>query len=154
MICRGVIGRREAGFESGEGSHGGSACDCVDLNWQQTLRRALRLVSRGGRRVDVLLPPGGRLRHGDVLCEAPVPIAVCVEEIAVLSIQFVDAKQAGRLAFDLGNRHLPAQVTGDAILTPDDGPARALAQEHGLCWKIVPARFYPEPILLETFARR
>jgi urease accessory protein UreE len=60
---------------------------------------------------------------------------------------------AGRLAFHLGNLHLPAQVTHDAILTPDDGPARAAAEQFGLPWAATVQRFYPEPVTLDQLMK-
>ncbi|MDB5326187.1 MAG: UreE urease accessory protein C-terminal domain [Phycisphaerales bacterium] len=123
------------------------------MNWEQTLRRSLRLTSRGGVKVDVLLPPGRRLAHADVLAEGLPAIGVCVEEIDVLAIQVVDPVLRGRLAFHLGNLHVAAQITPQSILTPDDGPARAAADLFGLSFAVESARFYPEPVTLDRVFR-
>lgn len=123
--------------------------DWVDVNWEQTLRRSLRLTSRGGQKVDVLLPPGGRLAHADVLADGPPAVAVCLEEIDVLAIQVTDPILRGRLAFHLGNLHVAAQIMPTSILTPDDGPARAAADLFGLSFAVETTRFYPEPVTLD-----
>jgi urease accessory protein len=143
VICRAVIGRVDDPAIERAG------IDWVDVGWQQTLRRALRLVSQGGRRVDVLLPPGGRLSHGDVLAAGPPVVAVRLATIAVLCIHAGDPVTLGRIAFDLGNRHVPVQITPDGLLTPDDGPARGVAASHGLACETIESRFYPEPVTLD-----
>lgn len=144
MICRDVLG-----YVHDEEAE----LDWVKVSWEQSLRRALRLVSRGGERVDVLLPPGQRLKQGDVLAYSPDTIAVQMETIAVIAIQTPNALMAARLAFHLGNLHLPAQVTADAIFTPDDGPARSAAEQFGLTWTPATARFYPEPVTLNPLTK-
>lgn len=140
MICRGPVGCV---------AEDAAGVDWVDMDWTHTLRRALRLTSRGGRRVDVLLPPGGRLKHGDVLVGEDVPVAVWLMTIDLLEIRCIDPIIRARVAFDLGNQHLPAQMTPRSILTPDDGPARAIAAARHAEIEVIHHRFYPEPVVLE-----
>lgn len=145
MICRAVVGRIDDATDAG--------VDWVEIDWKQSLRRALRLTSGNGRSVDVLLPPGGRLRQGDVLFAGPPVIAVRIEAIDVLRVEVSDVATLGRLAFDLGNRHLPAQFYGSAVIVIDDGPTRQLAAAYGLPFAVERLRFYPEPVLLDAFGR-
>jgi urease accessory protein len=140
VICRGSLGRVE---------DDALGVDWVDIDWTHTLRRAMRLVSRAGRRVDVLLPPGGRLAHGDLLVVGETPVAVWLAEIDLLKIVCPDPVVRARVAFDLGNLHLPAQMTPVSILTPDDGPARQIAHARHAEIEPVRQRFYPEPVVLE-----
>src|SRR5690242_9348246 len=116
MICRVVLGTV---------SDDTPAVDWVEIDWPQTLRRALRLVSNAGKRVDVLLPPGGRLRHGDVLFTSSTgQIAVFLRTCDVLALRPADKKSGLRLALWLGNLHLSAEVSENVVYTPDDGPAQ------------------------------
>ncbi|MGC4033886.1 MAG: hypothetical protein QM754_19570 [Tepidisphaeraceae bacterium] len=140
-----MVGQIESDAEEG--------VDWVEIDWKQSLRRALRLTSVGGSRVDVLLPPGGRLRQGDVLFAGPPKIAVRIEIVDCLRIQVSDSATLGRLAFDLGNRHLPAQFFGNEMVVIDDGPTRQLAASFGLPFAAERLRFYPEPVLLDAFGR-
>jgi urease accessory protein len=121
--------------------------DWVDLDYLQTTRRALRLRSRSGVKVDVLLPRGQTLRHGDVLCESPL-VAVWVKPAAVLILRPATPAQAMTLAATLGNQHLPIEIDGDALITLDDGPTREIAADLDVAYAVELRRFHPNPRLM------
>ncbi len=137
MLCERVIGKV---------ADDATEVDWVDIDYAQTTRRALRLKSRAGRAVNVLLPRGATLRHGDLLNESP-PIAISVRPIPILVLRPTSLSQAMTLAALLGNQHLPLEFADDALLTPDDGPARQIAAELNISISVEPRRFHPSPLL-------
>jgi urease accessory protein len=74
-----------------------------------------------------------RLRDGDVLyADERVVIAVDVAADDVLVFRPATIASAIALAHALGNRHLPIQVDGDAIVVRFDPLLEALGAEHGV----------------------
>jgi len=138
MICREILGTV---------SEDAANVDWIEIDWPQTLRRALRLVSNAGKRVDILLPPGGRLRHGDVLFDSPNGrIAVYLRTCDVLALRPSGAEIGYRLMLRLGNQHLLAEVDGNVVYTPDDGPAQMLAEQLNVPFSRVRRRFFPDVV--------
>jgi urease accessory protein UreE len=135
MICERVIGHV---------TDDAANVDWIDITWLQTVRRALRLKSRSGRAVDILLPRGAQLRHGDVVATVDgVPLAIWVGPCELLILQTANVAQASLVALELGNLHVAVEVQGDRLLTPDDGPAREIAHRHSIAFSTCVGRFHP-----------
>jgi urease accessory protein len=119
--------------------------DWVEIDWSQTVRRALRLTSRAGLRVNVQLPRGHEtLRDGDVLAEVGgATLAVRVRPTPLLRMRPATMGQMGRLCAELGNQHVPLAVDEDVVTTLDDGPIRELADRFGVTWSVEVGPFHP-----------
>ena len=95
-------------------------------------RRLLRLPSSAGD-LGVVLDGGLRLRDGDVLvADARHVIAVGVEPEDVLIAYPGSIGQAVEIAHALGNRHIPVQRDGDAIVVGYADALRALLESSGV----------------------
>lgn len=121
--------------------------DPVEVAWHELDRRALRKTTRAGRLLRILLPPGGVLRHGDVLAEderGRVVVVVDVPETEVLVARPRTFEETGVLALELGNLHVPTQVTpaGELLFVPD-GPVEALLSRLGVPHDRQVRRFEP-----------
>lgn len=117
----------------------------VEIAWRDTVRRALRLTSESGRRVNVLLERNHATLHdGDVLAIIDDrQLVVRVRESDLLRLAPTTLRQMAELAAELGNQHVPIEFDGDAILTLDDGPVRALADRLGVSFVATRAAFHP-----------
>lgn len=135
MLCEQVIGRVADDDVS---------VDWVEIDPIQTTRRALRLVSRAGREVNILLPRNTTLRHGDLLSNDP-HVAIFVRPIDVLVLRPESIEQASRVAAELGNLHVLIEFDEATILTPDDGPSRQIADELGASYAVERRRLHPDP---------
>jgi urease accessory protein UreE len=121
--------------------------DLLPLSWDECLRRALRGRTRGGRDVRLLLPPGLRLRHGDVLLRSAsgaVLLAVDVKPCELLRARPGSVGELAALAYELGNLHAPVQILdANALLTIPDGPIEALLGDLNLPYAVTFRRFEP-----------
>jgi urease accessory protein len=104
----------------------------VTLDWEQRRRRRIRLTMDGAdRRLLLDLPRAGRLRDGDGLAIAGggfVRVVAALEP--VLEIR-AGSTSLARLAYHLGNRHLPLQISADVLIAPRDPAAADLARSLG-----------------------
>jgi urease accessory protein UreE len=115
--------------------------DWVDLTWQQC-GRIVQKESRGERKVRVLLPPGQRARHGDLLLDdGVIAIAINVVPCEVVVVQSTDPI----LTFELGNLHCPTEITEARIIFVEDGPAMEALEKLGHRWSREIRRFQPRP---------
>ena len=93
-----------------------AAVDTVRLDYDQRHRRRIVLATEGGRAVLLDLARATPLREGDGL-QLDDGGVVCVvardEQLAELHAH--DAGDLARIAWHLGNRHLPAQFLGERI---------------------------------------
>ncbi len=95
-------------------------------------KRVLRFTTSAG---DVGLRYTGaeRLRDGDVVfADERVVVAVSVDPDDVLVLRPHTIPAAIEIAHALGNRHLPLQLRGDAIVVRYDPLIEALAAERGV----------------------
>ena len=94
-------------------------------------KRVLRL--RGAEReIGLRLEDGARLRDGDVIyADASHVVAVAVEPDDVLVCRPSGIAQALAVGHALGNRHLPMQIDGDAIVVRYDRLVDDLFTELG-----------------------
>jgi urease accessory protein len=108
------------------------AVDRVALDFDHRHRRRILLRTDGGRDMLLDLPEALRLRHGDglqldnggvVLVEAPP------EDL--LEIHTHDEGELVRIAWHLGNRHLPVQVLGDRLRIRADHVIQAMVERLG-----------------------
>jgi urease accessory protein UreE len=138
LFCERVVGRLDDDR---------AAAEAVEVAWHQTVRRALRLVSDRGRPVDILLPHGHPpLAHGDILHDrGPEPVVVRVPAITLLRLRPPGNREALELGLALGNAHLPVEMCGGDVLTPDDGPTREIADRLGVPWTACHRPFHPRP---------
>lgn len=127
------------------GSWSGPASDSVTLDYEERHRRRLTMRGSGGIQFLLDLPRATLLRDGDgLLLEDGRVIRVYAAAEPLLEVQAVSMAALVRLAWHLGNRHLPTQLLGDRLrIRPDHVIAAMLEQLGGRVSK-VEAPFDPE----------
>lgn len=109
--------------------------DTVTVAWHECAARALRKSTQAGRPVSVLIPIGHSLRDGDVLTDdaRENAVRVHVPPCDVWLITPTDACQLAIIAIELGNLHVPVEVTPvGELLTVPDGPTRQVLDRYGV----------------------
>src|SRR5947209_17749849 len=95
--------------------------DQVVLDFDHRHRRRIALDTEAGQELLLDLPDTVRLRDGEgLLLEGGGIVRVVAAEEALLEIQADDADALVRIAWHLGNRHLPVQLVPGAILIRAD----------------------------------
>ena len=90
--------------------------DRVALDQDHRYRRRFVLQTAGGESVLLDLAEARQLRHGDgLLLEDGAVILVEAQPEALIEIRAPDAATLLRIAWHLGNRHLPTQLLGDVL---------------------------------------
>ncbi len=89
--------------------------DRVLIDYDRRFRRRIVLTTVLGSEVLIDLPQAIRLRDGDGLAVATGVIRVCAQPEELMEIHAHDDGDLLRIAWHLGNRHLPVQLLRDRI---------------------------------------
>ena len=123
----------------------GTASDSVTLSFDDRHRR--RLALQGDRGLEFLLdlPEATALRNGDGLTlEDGRVVEVLEKPEPLLVVKAADQRQLARLAWHIGNRHVPAAIEGDRILIRQDHVIAGMLVGLGARLSSVEAPFNPE----------
>lgn len=121
------------------------ATDSVTLDFDARHRRRLRMDADSGVPVILDLPRATVLRDGDLLvCEDGSHIAVRAAAEELLEIRCSDTPALMRMAWHLGNRHLPTDISPDRLLIRRDHVIADMAAGLGGAVREVRAPFDPE----------
>jgi urease accessory protein len=122
-----------------------AALDSITLDWDARHRRRIRLVSDGGTDVLLDLAATAVLAEGDGLrLEGGGWLAVVAAPEELLEIRCGAPATLLRVAWHLGNRHLPAQLGPDWIRIRPDHVIAAMLAGLGATLAAVQAPFQPE----------
>jgi urease accessory protein len=122
-----------------------AATDSVLLDHDHRYRRRIALRTEASAELLLDLPEAARLQDGDGLAlEGGDIVLVRAKPEPLLEIQAQDEVALLRIAWHLGNRHLPVQVLGERLrIRPDHVVAEMVARLGGHVEK-VDAPFDPE----------
>jgi urease accessory protein len=121
------------------------AADRVALDHDGRHRRRIRLMTVSGQVLLLDLPETTRLRHGDGLqLEDGSWVAVEARPEPLLEITAPDPHSLIRIAWHLGNRHLPTQLVPGAIRIRDDHVIAEMVLGLGGTVSPISAPFDPE----------
>jgi urease accessory protein len=117
----------------------------IALDFDGRFVRRRRLVADDGTELLLDLPAARRLAAGDglKLADGRVVEIVALPE-ALVEIRADGAAELARLAWHLGNRHLPAEIADDLILIRDDHVIVDMLQRLGAEVSRVQRPFNPE----------
>jgi urease accessory protein len=110
-----------------------STADLLVLTWEQRSKTRQRIASQAGREIAIKLPTGTRLPPGTVVCIGEgfhLRVAAAVEDVWL-----VDAAEAGtlaRVAYEIGNRHLPIEIQTHAVAVLFDHTLQQLWKRLGV----------------------
>jgi urease accessory protein len=122
-----------------------SAIDRIRLTFDERNRRRLRYVASGGTEFVLDLPRAIVMHDGDgIKLEDGRVIAVEAAPEALVEVTAPDARMLLRLAWHIGNRHLPAQLEGSRILIRDDHVIVAMLEGLGAHVRALETAFTPE----------
>jgi urease accessory protein len=117
----------------------------VTLAYDDRHRRRLRLASDAGETFLLDLPQASVLGEGDGLALSDGTwLAVKAAAEALLEVTADDAALLARLAWHIGNRHLPAQIEERRILIREDAVIAQMLDGLGARLRRVTAPFSPE----------
>jgi len=123
----------------------GTAVDHLVLNYDERHRRRLRYVAAGGTTFLLDLPRAAVLRAGDGLrLEDGRIVSVDVSPEELVEVTAPDAAALIKLAWHIGNRHLPAQLEPQRILIRADAVIESMLRGLGATVKHVMEPFTPE----------
>jgi urease accessory protein len=122
-----------------------SEADRVLIDFDRRHRRRILLRTEAGREVLLDLPQAVRLRDGDGLATETGVIRVCAKPEPLLEIHAHDLDEMVRIAWHLGNRHLPVQLKGERIRIREDHVIRDMVEGLGGHVERIEAPFDPEP---------
>lgn len=123
----------------------GQEADRVLLDFDRRHRRRLLLHTEGGRDVLLDLPHAARLRDGDGLAlDGGGVVRVCARPEPLLDIHAHDPAELVRIAWHLGNRHLPVQLLGARIRIRADHVIEEMVRALGGHVAAIEAPFDPE----------
>jgi urease accessory protein len=122
-----------------------SAVDRLTLSYEERHRRRLRFVAAGGTSFLLDLPHATVLRAGDGLrLEDGRTVLVEAAAEALAEVTAPDPAALVRLAWHIGNRHVPAELHVDRILIRDDHVIVDMLCGLGATVRRVHAAFTPE----------
>lgn len=122
-----------------------SAADRVVLPHDGRYRRRIAMRGEGDVAFLLDLAEATRLKDGDGLAlEDGRVVAVVAAEEPVAEIVAQDAHHLARLAWHLGNRHVPAELLADRIRIARDSVLEEMARGLGARVEVVEAAFEPE----------
>ena len=122
-----------------------SACDRITLDYEGRHRRRFRYVTDG--RIDFVLDLAqtALLHDGDGLqLDDGRVIAVRAAPESLIAVTATDADALLRLAWHIGNRHLPAQLSATRILIRNDAVIVAMLRGLGATLQEITGPFTPE----------
>ncbi|MBO6781766.1 MAG: Urease accessory protein UreE [Alphaproteobacteria bacterium] len=119
----------------------------VVLDYDDRHRRRIRLRTDDDRSVQLDLDDATRLADGDGLAlDGGGYVRVVAAEEAVADLRCHDLVDTARIAWHVGNRHIPVQVLADGTLRiRDDHVIVAMAERLGAHVTRLNAPFSPEP---------
>ena len=119
--------------------------DRVLIDYDRRHRRRILLRTEAGAQVLIDLPQAVRLRNGDgLVLESGGVVRVCARPEKLLEIHAHDPAEMIRIAWHLGNRHLPVQLLGDTIRIRADHVIEEMIEGLGGHVHAVEAAFDPE----------
>jgi urease accessory protein len=122
------------------------AADTVRLDYDARHRRRIVLMTEGGRELLLDLPRAARLRDGDgLVLDGGGVVMVAAQPEPLLEIGAHDAGALARIAWHLGNRHLPVQLLGTRLRIRADHVIAEMVTLLGGHVTHIEAPFDPEP---------
>jgi urease accessory protein len=118
--------------------------DAITLDRQSRFRRRVLLTTDGGRELLLDLPEATYLADGDALAVDGGAILVKAAAEDLLEIHAPDARALATIAWHLGNRHTPAEITPGAIYIQPDHVLAELVEQLGAHVHRVRRPFEPE----------
>ena len=123
-----------------------AAVDTVLLDHDHRHRRRIALHTQSGAELLLDLPQAGRLRDGDGLAlEGGGVVVVRATPEPLIEIDAHSAAALMRIAWHLGNRHVPVQVLDRKLLIRADHVLADLVKQLGGHVTEIDAAFDPEP---------
>ena len=123
----------------------GAAEDEIHLDFDQRHRRRIAMVSESGKEFLLDLPEAVAIADGDRLrLDDGTVVEVHAAAERVADITAPDPEHLVRIAWHLGNRHLPTEVIGKTIRIRDDHVIVAMVRGLGADVEIHDAAFHPE----------
>ena len=121
------------------------ATDTVLLDHDQRRRRRIVYRTQAGRAILLDQPNVVHLRHGDgLLLDDGTCIAVEALPERLTAITAPDLPALVRIAWHLGNRHLPTQLDGERLLIREDHVIAHMVEGLGGTCHAIEAAFDPE----------
>jgi urease accessory protein len=122
-----------------------TARDVVTLDFDDRFRRRRRYVGERGLEFLLDLEEAVPLRDGDgLLLEGGGVVLVRAAPEPLVEVRAETPEKLARLAWHLGNRHLPTEIRADALLIRDDHVITAMLRGLGAQLRLVQAPFNPE----------
>lgn len=136
---------RRATRVTAKGNWSGPAVDTVVLDYDSRRRRRVRMSAVGGFEFLLDLAEAMALQDGDgLLLEDGRIIAVRAADEALMEVRGRDAAHLLRLAWHVGNRHLPAELRADCLRIRADHVIAEMLRGLGAEVIAVSAPFQPE----------
>lgn len=89
----------------------GPASDTLTLPFEQRQKSRQRVTLDSGQEAAIVLPPGTKLRDGDVICDASGEcVRICAAPETLSTARSAEPQALARAAYHLGNRHVPVQI--------------------------------------------
>lgn len=121
------------------------ARDRVTLDFDERFRRRKVLYGEGGLQFLLELDAATALRDGDGLAlEGGGYVRVAAAPESLIEVKARDAETLARLAWHLGNRHLPVEILPGGLRIRDDHVIVAMLEGLGATVARVTAPFTPE----------
>jgi urease accessory protein len=118
--------------------------DRVLIDYDRRFRRRILLTTIMGAEVLIDLPQAIRLRDGDGLLTQNGIVRVCARDEELMEIHAHEDGELIRIAWHLGNRHLPVQLLDDRIRIRADHVIGEMVEGLGGHVDLIQAPFDPE----------
>jgi urease accessory protein len=123
----------------------GAADDSVMLDFDGRHRRRMTLHTEGGEELLLDLAQTAALTDGDrLVTEDGRHIRVVARPEALMEVSAADPAQLVRLAWHVGNRHLPTEIAGSLLYLRHDHVIAAMLEQLGATVRFVDRPFNPE----------
>jgi len=122
----------------------GREADAVELTAQERRHARRRVVTRAGRVLTLLLPPGAVLAPGALL-HVGVDFYVSVEAAAepLLAVTPRSPREGIRVALEVGQLHAALAMSAGRLLVPDEPAVERLLTRLGVAWSRTREPFLP-----------
>ncbi len=119
--------------------------EILELPFERREKSRFRAVLLSGEAIGISMPPGTLLRHGTRLqLDDGRVIAVEAQLETLLEVRAEDAQELARIAYHVGNRHVPLQIGENCLWLLPDHVLRAMVLGLGGQVQEVQAAFEPE----------